>query len=95
MSMKKVLRTLILTCFAVAVSFAAMAQQEVKGVVTDESGEPLPGVTVVVAGTSSGVITDIKLNLDDTLLLVDTVDQLRFVDVTVCLAKQSKRDGIQ
>ena len=62
MSMKKVLRTLILTCFALAVSFAAMAQQEVKGVVTDESGEPLPGVTVVIAGTSSGVITDINGN---------------------------------
>ena len=62
MSMKKVLRTLILTCFAVAVSLAALAQQEVKGVVSDEAGEPLPGVTVIIAGTSTGVITDINGN---------------------------------
>ena len=58
MNMKKVLKTLILTCLAVAVSFAALAQQEVKGVVTDEAGEPLPGVAVVIQGTSTGTITN-------------------------------------
>lgn len=62
MNMKKVLKTLILTCFVVVAGFAALAQQEVKGVVTDESGEPLPGVAIVIAGTSTGVITNFDGN---------------------------------
>jgi len=41
-----------------AVSFAALAQQEVNGVVTDETGISLPGVTVLVVNTNTGVITD-------------------------------------
>ncbi len=65
--MKRILRTLILTCFAVTVSFAALAQQEVKGVVTDETGETLPGVTVLVANTTTGVITDYDGNFSITV----------------------------
>nr|WP_321355968.1 SusC/RagA family TonB-linked outer membrane protein [uncultured Draconibacterium sp.] len=39
--------------------FAAMAQQgELKGIVTDESDAPLPGVTIMVKGTSNGTITN-------------------------------------
>lgn len=36
-------------------------QKSVKmsGVVTDEKGEPLPGVTVLIKGTSIGAATDI------------------------------------
>ena len=55
--MKKTLKKLILICFAVVAGFSAMAQNQVKGVVTDEAGEPLPGVTVVIAGTSNGTVT--------------------------------------
>lgn len=41
----------------------AMAQQiDVSGRVTDISGEPLPGVSIVVKGTIQGVITDIDGN---------------------------------
>lgn len=37
-----------------------MAQsKEIRGKVTDSSGSPLPGVTVVVKGTTKGIITDI------------------------------------
>lgn len=38
----------------------AVSQQEVSvsGVVTEEGGEPLPGVTVVIKGTSTGAVTD-------------------------------------
>ena len=41
-------------------SFQAMQQQPIKisGKVTDSSGSPLPGVTVVVKGTTIGSITD-------------------------------------
>lgn len=34
-------------------------QQTIKGKVTGVSGEPLPGVTVVVKGTAQGIITDV------------------------------------
>lgn len=34
-------------------------QVSVKGTVTDQSGEPLPGVTVIVSGTANGTYTDV------------------------------------
>ncbi|HAZ04295.1 MAG TPA: TonB-dependent receptor [Prolixibacteraceae bacterium] len=37
----------------------AAKQQVIKGKVTDSSGQPLPGVTVVVKGTTNGIITDV------------------------------------
>ncbi len=37
----------------------SQAQQKINGKVADETGAPLPGVTIVVAGTTRGVITDI------------------------------------
>lgn len=37
----------------------AVAAQEVKGVVKDQAGSEMPGVTVQVVGTTSGVVTDI------------------------------------
>ncbi len=39
-----------------------LAQKEVTGVVNDSSGEPLPGLSVVVKGTSNGVVTDFDGN---------------------------------
>lgn len=36
-----------------------MAQNVIKGSVNDGSGEPLPGVSVAVKGTTSGTITDL------------------------------------
>lgn len=39
-------------------SLAAMAQNKVSGTVTDETGEPLIGVTVLEKGTSNGIATD-------------------------------------
>ncbi len=46
-------------------SLTAFAQQTVKGVVTDAgSGEPLPGVSVVVKGTMKGASTDFDGNYD-------------------------------
>ena len=32
----------------------------ISGTVTDESGEPMPGVTIIVKGTANGVITDVE-----------------------------------
>ena len=52
---KKILSLLFL--FAIFVS-SALAQRTVTGVVSDDSGEPLPGVTIVVKGTLTGSVTD-------------------------------------
>ena len=35
-------------------------QTTVKGSVTDDSGQPLPGANVVVVGTSQGAVTDFE-----------------------------------
>lgn len=37
-------------------------QKEISGKVTDENGEPLPGVTVLIKGTSSGAVSDAEGN---------------------------------
>lgn len=43
---------------ALALTKAKVMQNVVEGVVTDERGNPLPGVTVLVTGTNLGVVTD-------------------------------------
>lgn len=49
------------------VSFSATQTKTVQGKVTDSKGEPLPGVTVVVKGSTSGTIT----GSDGTYILTD------------------------
>ena len=44
-----------------AVTLSAYSQQ-ISGTVSDENGVPLPGATVVVEGTSTGVSTDFDGN---------------------------------
>jgi TonB-linked SusC/RagA family outer membrane protein len=55
-------RGAILTlCLWLCVFSGAFAQEAtVTGKVTDERGEPLPGVNIVIEGTTAGVITDIN-----------------------------------
>jgi TonB-linked SusC/RagA family outer membrane protein len=50
--------------------FDTEQQKTVSGKVTDSSGSPLPGVTVVVKGTTQGTITDV----DGTYSLTNTPD---------------------
>lgn len=40
----------------------ATAQTQVKGVVVDETGEPVIGATILIKGTSQGTITDFDGN---------------------------------
>ncbi|MDG5798900.1 TonB-dependent receptor [Marinilabiliaceae bacterium ANBcel2] len=55
---------LALTFFFVAVSFAGLQAQErtVAGVVTDQEGDPIPGASVVIEGTTTGTVTDFDGN---------------------------------
>lgn len=57
--MKKLL--LFVACLLMAAATAVYAQnKQISGVVTDESGNPLPGVSVFVEGTNVGTVTDAK-----------------------------------
>jgi len=56
---KKATRLLMLCFFLVAVSFGAYAQKTVTGKVIDEGGLPLPGVSVILKGTTTGTVTGI------------------------------------
>ena len=50
-------------CALFACAINAHAQSLVQGTVTDETGESLPGVSVVVKGTTNGTVTDVYENL--------------------------------
>ncbi len=52
-------RKVLLLLAMLLVSFDLLAQISVTGQVTDESGEGLPGVTVLEKGTTNGTITDL------------------------------------
>ena len=57
--MKRILLLSVLVLFAVA---SVVAQRTVSGKVTDESGEALPGVNVLIKGTTTGTQTDLEGN---------------------------------
>ncbi|MBT1696144.1 TonB-dependent receptor [Fulvivirgaceae bacterium PWU4] len=53
--MKKLLLILV---FKVSIIFSVAAQENVKGIVKDDTGAPVPGATVAVKGTASFAVTD-------------------------------------
>jgi TonB-linked SusC/RagA family outer membrane protein len=53
-----------------------LQQRTVTGVVTDQSGQPLPGVTVVVTGTTQGTVTNSDGNFS--LPIPDGAETLQF-----------------
>jgi TonB-linked SusC/RagA family outer membrane protein len=60
-------KSLLLALMFFAVVTAARAQQVVKGKLTDESGAPIPGASVVIKGTTFGATTDQSGNFSFTL----------------------------
>ena len=57
--MKNPAKKLLLAVLCLGTSWSLLAQTTIKGIVTDESGEPLIGAGVVVEGTTNGTITGI------------------------------------
>ncbi|MDP4208260.1 MAG: TonB-dependent receptor [Bacteroidota bacterium] len=55
--MKKYICTLLLTILGVCYAYA---QTSITGIVKDDSGESLPGASVMIKGTTQGVVTDIN-----------------------------------
>ena len=64
--MKRILLLTVLFFFAIT---CLIAQGTVSGKVTDDSGEGLPGVNIVIKGTTTGVTTDLdgnyRISVDD------------------------------
>ncbi len=59
MTMKKVLGTLIFALLLLSAGITAQAQRTISGVVTDDAGNLLPGVTVLVVESNVGVVTNL------------------------------------
>ena len=57
------------------VSLTSFAQNTIKGVVRDKSGEILPGVVVTVQGSNTGTVTDLDGNF---AIKANTSDKLNF-----------------
>lgn len=69
--MKKLLLSLIAV---LGINVLIHAQQTVSGKVTDDTGEALPGVNVVIKGTTTGITTDLdgnyRISVDDGAVLI-------------------------
>jgi len=73
--MKKTLLLLATMVMSLMVSFA---QVKVSGTVTDASGEAMPGVTVMIAGTNVGTVTDANGKYSISASPEDSLDFLLF-----------------
>ena len=89
------LRLLLPVLLLVFAAFPAAAQL-VKGVVSDPSGEPLIGATVIEKGSTNGTATDIdgfyQLNLKDAKKAVLVVSYVGFATQEVPVNGQSQLD---
>lgn len=56
--MKQKLKGFMILFFVLVLQFTAAQEKKITGIVSDNSGIPLPGVTVLIKGTQSGVQTD-------------------------------------
>ena len=65
---------LILTLTTIMGSMIAFSQQSISGSVTDENGVPLPGATVVVAGSNIADVTDFDGNFTINATIGDTIE---------------------
>ena len=52
-------RFYLVLALAIGMAGFAAAQQSISGTITDETGEPLIGASILVAGTTTGTVTDI------------------------------------
>lgn len=79
MIMKKLYVCLSFAAFMMASSIVMAQQRTVTGTVSDEQGDPMPGVNILVKGTSIGTATDVNGSFsidtpgDDAVLVVSFV----------------------
>ena len=68
----------MLSCLLLGTAFV-MAQVQVSGTVTDNSGTPLPGVNVVVKGTTTGSVTNTDGNYQITAPGMNSILEFSYV----------------
>ncbi len=72
---------------AIVLENLAEAEITIKGTVNDEGGAPLPGVSVLIKGTSTGTITDVdgafELNADENATLMISFVGYRTIEYAV------------
>ncbi len=71
-------RYLLLSLLSFGLAAGMYAQQRVSGTVTDDSGSPLIGATVVEKETSNGTLTDVDGNFSITVANSDAVIQISY-----------------
>ena len=82
-------KTFLALGLAIAVTFSAFAQNvTVRGTVTDATGEPVIGASILVVNTSNGAVTDV----DGTYSLVAPADAMLEV---ACMGYASQRISVQ
>lgn len=86
---------LLIGCLMFFFSLGAFAQQlTVKGIVKDVSGEPIIGASVVVKGTSNGVITDFDGNFTIPNVPEGSVIDISFIGYVTQSVKASSQMNI-
>ena len=50
--------TYLFSLLALFFTVQIFAQNAVSGTITDEAGDPIPGVTILIAGTNQGTTSD-------------------------------------
>lgn len=86
---------LLIGCLMFFFSLGAFAQQlTVKGIVKDVSGEPIIGASVVVKGTSNGVITDFDGNFTIPKVPEGSVVDISFIGYVTQSVKASPQMNI-
>ena len=70
---------LLLLSIALFITTISFAQQTITGTVTDETGETIPGATILEVNTTNGVITDIDGNFSISVSGADAVISVSFL----------------
>jgi len=98
MRKKSFLKTLFVLGLLVCISASGWAQQQmsVRGTVTDNYGDPLPGVNIIIKGTSTGTVSDMdgnySLEVSDAQNVVLVFRFIGFSDKEVAVKGQSTLD---
>ncbi|MCE4562825.1 SusC/RagA family TonB-linked outer membrane protein [Maribellus sp. CM-23] len=77
--MKKRIQKMLLTALFAVMCSTAFSQVNVSGTVSSEEGELLPGVSILIKGTNTGVITDIDGKYSLNSVLADATLVFSFV----------------
>ncbi len=83
-------KTLFSTVFTIMVSLFAHAQSVFKGTVLDENEVPLSGATIIVKGTTNGVVTDFDGNF---VIELSTGSEILIISYIGYLTKEVETNG--